>query len=82
MSIQKTHDLPLGGSVKQFTFASKPTVGKSKAAQTHSVGRGQEEPKKFDWFLILLYFLVAVGITAIAALMLMFLTPSQPAPLP
>jgi hypothetical protein len=80
MSIQKTHDLPLGGSVKQFTFASKPTVGKSKAAQTHS--GGQKEPRKFDWFLMLLYFLVAVGITAIAVLMFMFLTPSQPAPLP
>jgi hypothetical protein len=80
MSIQKTHDLPLGGSVKKYTFASKPTVGKSKAQSTRP--GGQEEPKKFDWFLILLYFLVAVGITAISVLMFMFLTPSQPAPLP
>lgn len=78
MSIQKTHDLPHGGSVKEYTFASRPTVRKSKPARP----AGQEEPKKFDWFVMLLYFVVAVGVTAIAVLMFMFLTPSQPAPLP
>ena len=82
MSIQKTHDLPHGGSVKKFAFASTPTVRKAKAATVRSVKSGPVEPRKFDWFLVLLVVIVVVGITAIAGLMFVFLTPSQPVPLP
>ena len=82
MSIQQSHGLLLDGSVRQFTFASSPVVRKSKAAKARPVDTEQEGPTKFDWFLALLYVIVAFGILVVAWLMLAFLTPSQPAPLP